>query len=287
MPDRLSTAARVHLSPCRQISTPLVCGANASTEDVSGFTSALEEGPVNETNIIADLQERLSEMSEELRRAEERATPGLLALELMHEIRNPLEAIGNLTYLAIEEADDKETVRAYLRRIEEQLATLNHIASQTLGLARTTTSPQQVRLAALGEAALRIHQGTIKAKQIHVVKDLPQQVIAQVYSTEMLQVMSNLIVNSLDALPRDGTLWMRLRKRNREINIVVADNGHGIPAEHIGQIFEPYFTTKKVGNGLGLALSKRIVEHNQGKISLRSSVRPGKSGTTFKISLPA
>ncbi|MGB8478843.1 MAG: ATP-binding protein [Acidobacteriaceae bacterium] len=241
---------------------------------------------MKESNIIADLQARLSDVSEALRRAEGRATPGLLALELMHEIRNPLEAVGNLTYLAMEEADDGEAVRAYLRRIEEQLATLNHIASQTLGFARTTNSPQQVRLATLAEAALRIHQSTMKAKQIRVVKDLPQEVTAQVYTTEMLQVMSNLIVNSLDALPPDGTLWMRLRRRNREIHIVIADNGHGIPAEHIDRIFEPFFTTKKIGTGLGLALSKRIVERNQGRISLRSSVRPGKSGTTFRISLP-
>ena len=241
---------------------------------------------MKETSIVADLKSRLSEISEALRRAEERAAPGLLALELMHEIRNPLEAVGNLAYLAMEEADDGEAVRAYLRRIEEQLTTLNHIASQTLGFARTTNSPQQIRLATLAEAALRIHQSTMKAKQIRVVKDLPQEVTAQVYTTEMLQVMSNLIVNSLDALPRAGTLWMRLRRRNREIHIVVADNGHGIPAEHIDQIFEPFFTTKKVGTGLGLALSKRIVEHNRGKISMRSSVRPGRSGTTFKISLP-
>lgn len=241
---------------------------------------------MKETSVIADLESKLSDVSEALRRAEERATPGLLALELMHEIRNPLEAVGNLTYLAMEEAGDREAVRAYLRRIEEQLATLNHIASQTLGFARTTNSPQQVRLAALAEAALRIHQNTMKAKQIRVLKDLPQEVTAHVYGTEMLQVMSNLIVNSLDALPPDGTLRMRLRRRDREIHIVVADNGHGIPAQHMDRIFEPFFTTKNVGTGLGLALAKRIVEHNRGRIQLRSSVRPGKSGTIFKISLP-
>jgi signal transduction histidine kinase len=241
---------------------------------------------VNETSVIADLQSKLSDISETLRRAEERAAPGLLALELMHEIRNPLEAVGNLTYLAMEESGDREAVCTYLRRIEEQLATLNHIASQTLGFARTTKLPQQVHLATLAEAALRIHQSTMRAKQIRVVKKFPQELMAHIYTTEMLQVMSNLIVNSLDALPRDGTLWMRLRKRNHEIEIVVADNGHGIPEEVMDRIFEPYFTTKKVGTGLGLALSKRIVEHNQGRISLRSCVRPGRSGTTFKISLP-
>lgn len=241
---------------------------------------------LQESSLISDLQLRLSEVSEALRAAEERSTPGLLALELMHEIRNPLEAVGNLTYLAMEEADNADAVRMYLQRIEEQLATLNHIASQTLRFARTTHSPQPVRLSALAEAALRIHQSALRAKQIHLVKDFPQEITAHVYTTEMLQVMSNLIVNSLDALPRAGTLRLRLRKHDREIHIVVADNGHGIPAEDIDQVFEPFFTTKKVGTGLGLALSKRIVEHNQGKISLRSSVRPGRSGTTFKISLP-
>lgn len=236
--------------------------------------------------MLADLQSKLANVSETLRHAEERAASGLLALELMHEVRNPLEAVGNLVYLAMEEAGDRDAVCIYLRRIEEQLATLNHIASQTLGFARTTSSPQQVRLVTLAEAALRIHQGTVRAKQIRVVKEFPQEVIAHVYITEMLQVVSNLIVNSLDALPRDGTLRMRLSQRNHESHIVVADNGHGISAEDMDQIFVPFFTTKKAGNGLGLALSKKIVEHNRGRISLRSSVRPGKSGTTFKISLP-
>ena len=239
-----------------------------------------------EATIIGDLGSRLADVSEALHRAEERAIPGLLALELMHEIRNPLEAVGNLVYLALEESGDCESVRFYLVHIEEQLATLNHIASQTLGFARTSNSAQVVRLATVAEAALRIHQSTMKAKKIRLVKDFPQEVVAHIYTTEMLQVLSNLIMNSLDALPNDGTLRMRLRKSNRGAHIVVADNGHGIPTEHIEKIFEPFFTTKKVGNGLGLALSKRIVEHNRGTISLRSCVRPGRSGTIFKISLP-
>jgi signal transduction histidine kinase len=242
---------------------------------------------VEKSSVIADLQSKLAGVSETLRRAEERATSGLLALELMHEIRNPLEAIGNLVYLAMEESGDRDAVCAYLQRIEEQLATLNHIASQTLGFARTTASPQPVCLVALAEAALRIHQRTVKSKQIRVVKDFPQKLIAQVYITEMLQVFSNLVVNSLDALPRDGTLRVRLSQHNHESHILVADNGHGIPAEDLERIFIPFFTTKKAGNGLGLALSKKIVEHNQGRIALRSCVRPGRSGTIFKISLPA
>lgn len=242
---------------------------------------------MHEATIVVDLHSSLALMSEALQKAEEHATAGQLALELMHEIRNPLEAVGNLTYLAQEEAENPEAVRAYLRHAEEQLATLNSIASRTLGFARASDSPQQVRLATLADAALRIHQRTMQSKQIHLVRDLSEDLVAEVYTTEILQVLSNLIVNSIDALPREGTLYLRLKKRRSEIHFVVADNGHGIPEEHRNRVFEPFFTTKNnAGTGLGLALSKRIVEHNRGKISLRSSIRPGRTGTTFKISLP-
>jgi signal transduction histidine kinase len=168
------------------------------------------------------------------------------------------------------------------------MATLAHVASQTLGIARISHVPKPIDLVALAEAALRIHQRAIESKKVHLVKDLPKGIVVPVYTGEMLQVLSNLIVNALDALPTDGTLILRLRKRRGEVQFVIADNGHGIPAEHRNEIFEPFFTTKKDrGNGLGLALSKKIIERHRGRISIRSSVRPGKSGTTFKISLPA
>ena len=120
------------------------------------------------------------------------------------------------------------------------------------------------------------------------MKDLPRGVVAEIRMGEILQVVSNLIVNALDALPADGTLAVRIRKRANMVHILIADNGHGIPVEYTGSIFEPFFTTKEEkGTGLGLPLSKQIIERHGGKIWVRSSVRPGKSGTTFRISLPA
>ena len=105
---------------------------------------------------------------------------------------------------------------------------------------------------------------------------------------ELLQVLSNLIVNALDALPSKGQLSLRLRRRGSGVHIVIADNGHGIKAEHSDRIFQPFFTTKgERGTGLGLALSRAIVERHRGKISMRSSVQPGRSGTMFRIRLPA
>jgi signal transduction histidine kinase len=140
---------------------------------------------------------------------------------------------------------------------------------------------------ALAEAALRIHRKAIEARKIHLVKDLPSTLVAEVHGGEILQVVSNLIANALDALPVGGRLRLRLRRRQGEVHFVVADNGQGIPTDQIAEIFKPFFTTKEErGTGLGLALSKGIVERHRGKIRLRSSVRPGRSGTVFKISLP-
>ena len=220
-------------------------------------------------------------------KSDERSTAGLFALEVMHEIRNPLEAVGHLTYLARMEADDPEQVRKYMLMAEEQLATLNRIASQTLGFARVAASPKPIDLVGLAEAALRIHQQTVEAKKIHLIKSLPRELIASVHSGQILQAVSNLIVNSLDALHEGGSLTMRLRQTEGGACLLIADNGHGIMAEHLERIFEPFFSTKEdAGNGIGLSLTKRIVEDHQGTIRLKSSVRKGRSGTAFRIFLP-
>ena len=111
--------------------------------------------------------------------------------------------------------------------------------------------------------------------------------VAEVHAGEMLQVLSNLLVNALDALPHAGTLHMRVRRTADKLHFVIADNGSGMPAEVLAQIFEPFFSTKgDQGNGLGLVVTKRIVEQHRGTIGVRSSVRPGRSGTTIRISLP-
>ena len=237
---------------------------------------------------LTDAESKLEIAAQALRRSEERAIAGQLALELMHEIKNPLESLGHLTHLTLVDAEDPEKVKKYMRQAQEQMAIVSQIASQTLGFVRSSQVPQPMDLVALAEAALRIHQRRIDAGKVRLVKELPESAVAKVYTTEMLQVLSNLIVNALDALPEAGTLCLRLKKRGGQVQFVVADNGHGIPRENCGKVFQPFFTTKEDrGTGLGLALSRKIVERHRGRISMRSSVRPGRSGTLFRISLPA
>jgi signal transduction histidine kinase len=237
---------------------------------------------------IADFETRLGVASEALRKAEERATAGQLAMEVIHEIRNPLQALEYLVYLTLRDAADAERVRGYMQNAEEQMATLSEIAIGTLRLARDSPSPQPVSVSLLTEAALRIHQRAIDSKRARLVKDIRGEIVVEAYTREILQVVSNLIVNALDAIPENGTVHLRVRKSGGRVRIVVADNGQGIPKENAALIFEPFFTTKEGrGTGLGLCVSKRIIDRHKGTIRVRSSVRPGRSGTAFQISLPA
>jgi signal transduction histidine kinase len=241
-----------------------------------------------ETTTISDLRLQLAAATEALQRSEERATAGQLALEVMHEVRNPLEALGHLAYLASAEAEHPAEVRRYMLLVEEQLATLNHVAQYTLGLAKGSAETKAVDLVALAEAALRIHQRTIEAKKIHVLKRLPEKLSAMVHPGEILQVLSNLIMNALDALPHHGGLCLKLRRVPGGIRVMVADNGCGIPKDCLAKIFQPFFSTKgEEGTGLGLSLSKSIVERHRGRIRVRSRTGLDRSGTAFVLSLPA
>lgn len=237
---------------------------------------------------IAELQARVAVATEAHRKAEERATAGQLALEMVHEIRNPLEALGHLAYLASEDAGHPDKVREYMKLAEEQMTHLRHLANQILGFAKASSSTVPMDLVAVAEGALRIHRRALQSKKVRLVKDLPEELVAPVYRGEMLQALTNLLGNAIDSLPDEGTIYLRMRKHKDEVHLVVADTGHGIHADHLARIFEPFFTTKgERGTGLGLALTKKIVDHHQGTIRVRSSVSPSRSGTTCKVRIPA
>lgn len=234
--------------------------------------------------LVLAFASRLSFPAKALRTAQERATAEQLALEMMHEIANPLEALGHFTYLALDEADNAEEVRTYLRLAEEQLIILHYVTSQTPELANTTRSPKPTNLVVLVNAALRIHQRTINSKEVNLHQNLCMDAIVEVCRGKTLQIISNLIANALDALPVEGTLYLGLSRNQSKIHLTVADNGSGISSQSVAHIFGPFFMTKgEHGTGLGLGISKTIVERYQGSIRVRSNTEPGKSSTVFKI----
>ena len=234
-----------------------------------------------------ELKARLAAAEEALRRAEIRATVGQLALEMIHEIRNPLEALSHLTFLAREQAEQPDKVRTYLDLAEEQMAHLRYISGKTLAYSKSAFCTEAADLVKVAEAAVRIHHSSFTRNHIQLVTDFPEQVTAHIHFGGMLQVVSNLLANAIDALSGAGCIRLRLRARENQAHILVADNGHGIPSEHMRSIFKPYFTTKgDRGTGLGLALTLKIVDGHRGRIRVRSSVRPGRHGTTFRVSVP-
>lgn len=226
-------------------------------------------------------------LQESLRQIQRQAVAGQFAAAIMHEINNPLEAIGNLVYLLEMDARNTSLVLERTRQIEEQLSTLRRIARQTLSFYKPSALREEVAATSLVEAALRTQGPNISAKRIRIEKDLLNDATVEVHPGEMLQVVSNLIANAVDAMPINGTLYLRAGRSCCSVHILVADNGHGIPPEIVGKIFEPFFTTKQEkGTGLGLAIAKTIVERNRGHIRTRSSVTAGRTGTAFRISMP-
>jgi signal transduction histidine kinase len=237
--------------------------------------------------ILEDDETKWIGLRETLRQSQSLAVAGQFAATVMHEINNPLEAISNLNYLLQGDAHNPELVLRYSQQIDEQLLVLNRIARQSLSFYRPGEEKSPVAAASLAEAALRIHWKSIAAKRIHLNIRLANDVTMNVHPGEMLQVISNLISNAVDALPIEGALYLRGRRSCCDVSLLVADAGPGIPDSIVQKIFDPFFTTKQNrGTGLGLAISKAIVEKHQGKIRTRSSTRPGRSGTAFRISLP-
>ena len=236
-------------------------------------------------------KDRTALLEAALRRSEKLALAGRLAASVMHEINNPSQAIGDLVYLLAKEADRPELVRARAAEIEEQLARIQHISRQTLSFFRDTSQAQVKDLVPLVDMALRYHAGLIQQKQIKLVKTAPDKLLARIYPGDMLQLISNLVRNAIEAMPAGGTLQVRLRAQRTfqgtVARLVVSDNGRGIPIFIRSHLFEAFQSDKaEAGNGLGLWICKTIAEKHGGHIRFRSSTRGPVHGTTFVVALP-
>jgi PAS domain S-box-containing protein len=221
-----------------------------------------------------------------LRRTEKLAAAGRLAATVAHEINNPLEAVGNLLYLALHEPGLPVISRQYLRMANEELRRVGHIVSQTLGFYRESGTSQSIDLSALVDDVLPLYQRKLDARQIRVTRSM-ERVTVEGVASELRQVVANLLSNALDAMEPYGVLAMEVRSQGDEVRLSVSDTGHGIAPPLLEHIFEPFFTTKKdIGTGLGLWVSKGIVEKHQGRLDVVSSQKDEDHGTAFVMTLP-
>jgi signal transduction histidine kinase len=238
------------------------------------------------------LRRRLNRETEALRRSEKLAAAGRMAATIAHEINNPLEGIINLWYLLRQENLSADG-RLYLEAMGKELDRVSHIARQTLEFYRIGATAGPVNLGQIVDEAVRAFAARPKAQRTAI--KVERRPTARVYgfAGELRRVVDNLILNALEANASriririsPGHDWSHPSRRG--VRIVVADNGTGIPSCVAPQIFEPFFTTKEEkGTGLGLWVSKGVVQKHEGSISMRTSTHPGRSGTAFSIFLPA
>jgi PAS domain S-box-containing protein len=224
-----------------------------------------------------------------LRRSEQLAAAGRLAASIAHEINNPLEAVTNLLFLVKMDESLQESSKALLEVADRELQRLSHITSRSLKFYRQRTAPSLTPMSEIIESVLFFHETEIKLRRIDLQRRYRDAAPVLCFTGEMQQVLTNLIANALEAVPDKGCIYVRVQPATDSggrigVAITVADRGVGMDRYTIGRLFHPFVTTKgESGTGLGLWVSKGILDKHHGVIRVRS--RKGE-GTAFRIFLP-
>lgn len=238
-----------------------------------------------------DLTQR-KEAERALIKSEKLAATGRLAATIAHEINNPLDAINNLVYLLDELITDR-TGRQYLELLNSQLRAVSRIATQTLKFHRDSGEPVQFSLKEMLSELLEFYAHKAMTCGVTISQRLEAEGKIVGYSGEVRQVMSNLLLNAIEATAPAGKVVAHCypsrswHNGTRGYRVSVADTGSGIDRQNRSRIFEPFFTTKgEKGTGLGLWVSLGIVHRAGGLMHVWSTQKPGHSGTCFNVFLP-
>jgi two-component system, NtrC family, sensor kinase len=242
----------------------------------------------------ARVQGELDRAAEILRENQKLIAIGRLTASIAHEINNPLESITNLLYLMEVDRSSPEKWGEYLHLAQRELHRVVQISKQTLTFSRETSTPLRTQLSDLIEEVLTLYSRKIADKNLRLVKQYESNEKVTVFPGEMRQVLSNLIANAIEATEAGGILTFRIRSaRNwsdqgvRGIRLSISDSGVGMSASVRRRLGEPFFTTKgQNGTGLGLWVTRSILNRYGGSLQLRSSVDPERHGTVFSMFLP-
>jgi PAS domain S-box-containing protein len=230
---------------------------------------------------------------EALRKTERLAAMGRVAGIIAHEINNPLEAITNTFYLLRDHPSLNEEARYYAQLGEQELQRVTHIARQTLSFYRESQRAIPVSIPEVLDDVLELQARQLQISGVKLEKRYSTSGLVQGFPVELKQVFLNLVGNAIQAMPDGGRLKISVSEttdagQNRRVRVSICDTGKGIQPEDAKRLFEPFFTTKSTkGTGLGLWISKGIVQKYEGNIRFRS-IRVGEGNVTcFSVSLPA
>ena len=239
--------------------------------------------------MIAGLKTKL-ELEERLNLSERAAVIGRLTQAIAHEIRNPLNVINlsvdqvRAKYAPEDEARGRQFTRL-LSSVKDEIARLRNMVNDVLNFGRPAhLSVEKININDLVEETIQLIRPQAEEQNVEITFEGDGGLAVVAGDSERLKsCLSNITINALQAMPEGGRLSIRVRRVDGQVEVVIGDTGTGISPESINKVFEPYFSTKKSGFGLGLAVTKKIVEEHHGSIEVQSQVN---QGTTFILKLP-
>ena len=260
---------------------------DGSTVPVRMTFSALRSGEGERLGLISACEDlsAIRAMESRMRQADRLATLGRMSANIAHEIRNPLASLTG----AIEVLTSPHTAEDARERLSQIVAReserLNHIIKNFLEYARPAPlSITTFDVAAAAEEVLLLLEHRAAPGSLKVIREFESSVMWPVDAQQFRQILWNLCLNAVEAMPEGGELRVAAAVRGDMLEVTISDTGEGIAAGDISHVFEPFFSTKSEGTGLGLALVHRVVQEHGGEIDVRSA--PG-LGTTFTLTLPS
>ncbi len=260
-----------------------------SKPQVLGFSlSPLRHGAGGEPGMLLLFEDLTDyrELEEQVKRADRLAAVGELAARIAHEIRNPLTSVSGSIEVLKSDLKLNDRDRRLMDIVVRETDRLNQLLTDFLQFARPISSPfEEVSLDRLVRETTEIFSKSHGSNALKIKLELASEAVVEGDPRRLNQMLWNLIKNASEAMPEGGEVRVRLAEEpgKKGISIAVHDTGVGIPPEIRDRIFTPFFTTKKKGTGLGLAMVRRIVEEHGGEVFVESSVE---TGTTFKVRLP-
>jgi PAS domain S-box-containing protein len=244
---------------------------------------------LNGGDVVLTLAQDITEerqLERHLLLSERLAAVGRFAAGLAHEINNPLQAIrSNLDMLLDFEVEPDER-QTHLRVARQEVEGLVQTTRQVLGIAQPADDTRYpVSIADVVQKALALTEGQLQQAHVRVTTDLPADLPRVLVAPKQIgQVLLNLVLNAIEAMPEGGHVHLAARVDGDMVALTVSNDGPSIPAEHIDHVFDAFFTTKPEGNGLGLAISYRIVERHGGTIRVENL--GDDRGVVFTVMLP-
>jgi PAS domain S-box-containing protein len=239
--------------------------------------------------IIEDVTERV-QLEEQLQISDKMASVGLLAAGVAHEVNTPLTGISSFTQMLLSDADPEDPKTRMLEKIEQQTFRAAKIVNGLLNLSRSSGPNAEERgsvdLNAIVGDVLSLLEPQLLAGKVKVRRDLcPSPAQVSGVEHKLQQVFLNLFLNARDAMPKGGWLSVVTRVDAGVVTAEIGDTGPGIPSEYLSRIYDPFFTTKKIGRGtgLGLSITYGIVREHEGTLTCQSAVG---QGTRFTVALP-